>query len=308
MNVDRWVRKKVRKWELVEAAPPALRTRLIGESVFRFGTFVHHGHEERIDEWEILDTIGDGSCLVHAFLLLLSETYRSMGRDNKMRVARAFRRSMAKRLVDATEPQRALLRAIGDGGDHMDAYLDDELGRKIALYLGYSVAFLQFTRTPDRVLLPQLVAFDHNAPVLLIANQGGITGEPESGGHFEAIVRHGRFVSEPELIQEMEPVVDRLVNAMFQSPVEEVRRKRKPRSKKKCPSGQEVHPRKSSRCMITCKPGTTRNPVTLRCKQSRKCPSGQEVHPRKSSRCMIKCKPGMERNPDTLRCRNSVRK
>ena len=67
-NVDQWVIEKIIQHDYIIQNLAQVKKRL--GKVYDFGTFIHNGHDESLSNWEVIDTIGDGSCLIHSFLLL----------------------------------------------------------------------------------------------------------------------------------------------------------------------------------------------------------------------------------------------
>lgn len=55
-------------------------------------------------DFEIKETVGDGTCLIHAFLTDLSPTYRSFSEDVQGPIGRAFRKDVYAKLRLANEP------------------------------------------------------------------------------------------------------------------------------------------------------------------------------------------------------------
>ena len=207
MNVDRWVSQFSVHFIKTH---PIERSQLVSRNVL-FGSFLHHGQQESIDQWEIIDTIGDGSCLIHSFLLLLSDSYRALQTNDKKTVARAFR-MMIEPLIPFDDnryygqpSERDIMRNVGQG-NQSDGWLNDIIADKIAAFLGYGLIMLRFMETPNGVPAPQLTSTDnHGLPYLIIANKGGIVGANDSGNHFEAIKRNRLRISPPQIGDDIEP-------------------------------------------------------------------------------------------------------
>ena len=208
MNVDQWIREQ--SFGMIPIYEPLKRRRVGDERSnkihFSFGRL---SDKESIDDWNIISTIGDGSCLIHAFLILLSPTYHTFSREDKIILGREFRLLLSDR-IHFTDDQRRIMKNVPE-------YLDDEIGNKIAEYLGYNVMFLQFIKSESGTPIPQIITFStRNAPVLIIANQGGVAGRIGSGGHFEAVERiipgiGSQFTSDPRLLSDIEHVINRLL-------------------------------------------------------------------------------------------------
>lgn len=204
MNINEWASQYGIDHHLVATHPLQVESR-VGEfqadngSLFQFGTFENNGHPESIDDWNIIDTIGDGSCLVHSFLLLLSDYYRTVSYVNKKELARAFRLHIAGNPI-FSEEESVLLRTIGQG-EQSDGWLNDGIAEKLARWLGYGLITLCFYQTEYESPEPQIMSTDDNLPYLIIGNTGGIIqdGLMGSGSHYSAIMRLGLYVSPPTI-------------------------------------------------------------------------------------------------------------
>ena len=200
MNVDNWVNHYGLEHQLIPTHPEQTVSR-VGDypaedgTVFQFGSFNNNGHVESIDDWEIMNTIGDGSCLVHAFLLLLSMYYRTLSLDDKKRVAHAFRHHIADTMDGLTAAETTLLHAV-------DAWLNDGIAEKVAHWLGYGLITVSLLQTQFDSPEPQLMSTDDNLPYLIIANSGGVIqdGLMGSGRHYSAVRRFGLYTS-PDTIR-----------------------------------------------------------------------------------------------------------
>lgn len=240
MNVNEWVR------DFIARNPPPVKAIAIKKpqnvrvgTLMHFGTFQHNGQNENIDQWEIIYTKGDGLCLIHSFLSLLSPDYCSINdEDYKTRIAREFRLYIEPRMdrLDNTryygEPsERDIMR-------NANVWLNDIIADKIAAFLGYGLIILRFMATPTGRSAPQITSTDNNGrPYLIIANKGGIVGAADSGHHFEAVIRNGLRISPPRLGDDIEPKKDELFLATMAlmtrvSPGQERRRCDTPRQKR----------------------------------------------------------------------------
>ena len=97
-NVDQWVIERIIQYGYqVIVPPPAPKKRKLG-NVYNFGTFIHNGHDESLSNWEIISTIGDGSCLIHSFLLLKSPAYNQLNHINRVTIGQTFRRFLSRNI------------------------------------------------------------------------------------------------------------------------------------------------------------------------------------------------------------------
>ena len=213
MNVNQWVQDfMLSNPQSAVVSPRNVERHTRVGAISHFGTFRHNEHDENIDQWEIIDTIGDGLCLIHSFLLLLSPVYCAS--QYKSLIARAFRMYIEPIMntLDNTryygEPsERDIMRNV-------NAWLNDIIADKIAAFLGYGLIILRFMQTPRGINAPQISSTDNNGrPYLIIANKGGIVGEGDSGHHFEAVIRNELRISPPQLGDDIEPIKDALFNA-----------------------------------------------------------------------------------------------
>ena len=227
MNINDWASRYGIDHHMVPTHPLQVESR-VGElradndSLFQFGAYDHNGHMESIDEWEIIDTIGDGSCLVHSFLLLLSDYYRSVSIVDKKRIARAFRLHISDNPIFSQE-ESVSLRTVGEGAQS-DGWLNDAIADKLARWLGYGLVTLCFFQTQYHSPEPQIMSTDDNLPYLIIGNTGGVIqdGLMGSGRHFFAIKRRGLYVSPPSIGPGLEikkaELIDATMNRLIDMP------------------------------------------------------------------------------------------
>lgn len=233
MNINDWANQYGIEHQFVATNPLQIESR-VGEfradngSLFQYGTFENNGQPESIDDWNIIETIGDGSCLIHSFLLLLSEYYRTVSTKDKKELARAFRLYIADNPIFSEEESR-LIRTLGQG-EKNDAWLNDMIAEKLARWLGYGLIMLCFYQTQYDSPEPQIMSTDDNLPYLIIGNTGGVIQEGlmGSGLHFLAIKRLGLYVSPPNIgpgieikkIQLIDATMTRLTNVSDGPPLE----------------------------------------------------------------------------------------
>jgi hypothetical protein len=175
MNPDAFIDRYVKANQMQLLAAPQYR---LAASHYNLRNF-----DMAFQPWKVIDTIGDGNCLTHAFLQCLSPAYGRMPTPNgsyvaKFQVAQAFRLAFAETDIARDKP---LYRA-GNG----TAYLTD---REI---MDYSKLFNVITIVFDQ---PNQLAFGFgilavnfdkgtatdNTPVIFIHG---------SGGHYSSIMTH----------------------------------------------------------------------------------------------------------------------
>lgn len=95
------------------------------------------------DNLEIIETIGDGTCLVHSFLQSTSELYRQLDRLTKFRVAKVFRLGIVSQLVAKSNhiSKNRILTEVLD----TSIFLSDEVYEILANHYKYN--YLLFTET-----------------------------------------------------------------------------------------------------------------------------------------------------------------
>jgi hypothetical protein len=67
---------------------PKIKVNDISSTPYRFGSVMINGIQESIDQWDVVSTIGDGSCLLHSILYLVSPTYRKCREEIKRNITR----------------------------------------------------------------------------------------------------------------------------------------------------------------------------------------------------------------------------
>jgi len=227
IDINEWANRFGIEHHFIPEHPLQIETR-VGEfqadngRYFQFGIFNHNGHSESIDDWTMVNTIGDGSCLVHSFLGLLSDYYRSISNADKKSIARAFRLAMADNPI-FSEEESVLLRAVGDGGQS-DGWLNDAIAEKLARHFGYGLITLCFYQTSYYSPEPQIMSTDGDLPYLIIANTGGVIqdGLMGSGLHYSAIKRGGLYVSPSHIGEGIEikkaELIDATMNRLIDMP------------------------------------------------------------------------------------------
>ena len=216
MNVDQWIKEHSGS---MNPKHEELKRERIGDQISKNGEKFSFGEiydKESIDDWNIICTIGDGSCLIHCFLTLLSPIYNSFSRNDKIVLGKAFRLWLSDR-IHITENQRMTMKKVYQ--HRPDEYLGDEFVKSIGEYLGYNVVFLQLIQTKDGKPIPLIISFAASnsvSPVLFILTKGGVAGLIGSGTHFDAVERvspivGSRFTSSIDILNEIEKVTNRLL-------------------------------------------------------------------------------------------------
>lgn len=202
MNIDDWIRDNF-KADWIKPNPEAFVTHLIGNE-FNFGEFMYQGHIERISEWHVIDTIGaNNSCLIHSILTLTSNVYARMNRLHKIAVAERFRVYIKDRIRFTLDERNDLQKA---------RLLPDSVGEKIAAYLGFNLVILKAQRDRHRHPIPNIIQTNfEDRRVLVIFNKGGIIDRPDSGVHFEAVMRHDELIAQPDFTEAILPLIQELL-------------------------------------------------------------------------------------------------
>lgn len=202
MNIDNWIQENFRA-DWIQMNPVPFVTRPIGNE-FNFGEFRYRDHDEIISEWLAIDTIGaNNSCLIHSILTLSSNVYVRMNRLHKIAVAERFR-------VYIKDHIRFRASEINDL--QKGRLLPDSVGEKIAAYLGYNLVILKAQRDRHRNPIPNIIQTHvEDRRVLVILNKGGVIDRPDSGLHFEAVMRHGELIAQPDFTVAILPIIQELL-------------------------------------------------------------------------------------------------
>jgi hypothetical protein len=163
---------------------------------------------ENIGDWEIVSTIGDGSCLLHSILYLLSNVYRHLSRNDKENLVARLRQLLPTMINSLDQGDITDLNTSG-------RWLSDTTGEKIARFFGFNIIIIRFSENNNGDAIPIITTSSstHNLPNIIIANKGGKVGTADSGNHYESIVRPRQpnsYVSPPRLGDQIEQVVNRL--------------------------------------------------------------------------------------------------
>ena len=213
MNLQQWVRQQIEHLGLIRNREVLDLSRLGNE--FSFGSFRHQGSVEALADWQVVDTEGDGSCLIHSFLQLLSPEYRTLSKKDKRTMARILRTQLAAEMPDLSDREREEM-------FDMKIYLDDGVGSKIAKYFGYGLLLLvQATDERDTPFARISIVPFGQSPLLIILNSGASISDMACGnqGHYEAVVRKGEFVAPAELANELASLAERLNNLIISNSV-----------------------------------------------------------------------------------------
>jgi hypothetical protein len=207
-----WIRKYITDNLLTNSNYQEVKTR-IGDVKSRNGKNYNFGYlfegdegsSENIDDWKIIQTIGQGSCLIHSFLVLLSEEYRKLDYESKKTLARAFRLYLSNKVRLTTSEYDELIKVDKDGNDEKDAWLSNIIANKIARYLGYDLIILCLYEFTNGDPFGFILSTDTKSPCLIVADRGPylvVAGEKdrvESGFRFEAILRNDERISPAQL-------------------------------------------------------------------------------------------------------------
>jgi hypothetical protein len=208
MNIDNWIRDNFRE-DWIQINPVPFVTHRIGNE-FDFGEFRYGERIERISEWQAIDTIGaNNSCLIHSILTLSSQLYVRMNRLHKIIVAERFRVYIRDHIrfnaSEINDLQRGRL-------------LSDAVGEKMARYLGYNLVILKAQRDRHKNPIPNIIQTDDvDRRVLVIINKGGVVDRPDSGFHFEAVIRYNELIAQPEFTEAILPLIQELLERPYQN-------------------------------------------------------------------------------------------
>jgi len=224
MDIERWVMNEVNR-NGFRIGVSNRRTKALGND-YPFGEFQNRGNIESLSNWEVVDTIGDGSCLLHSFLILTSPTYNRLSTPIKIRIAQLFRTYLSTLSIFTRQEVMEL--------QNVRIYLDDIVASKIARHLGYGLIIVVKTNDSIGKHFGRISIIPFNrSPYLIILNSGnGILSANSQAGHFEAMLRLHRETSPNELGDLLANLADRLLiniqqNAVFGSPVRQNQQKPK---------------------------------------------------------------------------------
>lgn len=149
-----------------------------------------------------LGTVGDGNCLLHSILTLMSPTYRAHNGPSRSKIADAFRDVLKAREEQLRDLADAAFAEVG-GSSALDESFDilredrEEINIELAPIIGslYGVNLLAVQINEDMTLRPVCAtwkSFDPTRPTILVNYLGGgldfgNVGFTE-GGHYEAIL------------------------------------------------------------------------------------------------------------------------
>lgn len=114
------------------------------------------------DNLEIIETIGDGTCLIHSFLQSTSELYRKLDRLNKFRVAKVFRLGIVSQIVkksDSINKDRIITELL-----NMNSFLDNEVYEILADHYKYNFILFSESLNYNIILEPYRAIIDVNNP------------------------------------------------------------------------------------------------------------------------------------------------
>jgi len=135
----------------------------------------------RIGKWMRLRTIGDGNCLVHALLLLLSPMYRRLTGVQKSQAAKSYRAAIAADPPATMLPSEIEL--LGKDG----FWLGEHEGQKIVRELGYDLMVLvDYEDGTQTINVEGLEETENN--FLVLYNTGASNAGTIDSVHFEAVM------------------------------------------------------------------------------------------------------------------------
>ena len=143
---------------------------------FTFNNFICK-NKPLFDNVEIIETIGDGTCLIHSFLQSTSAIYRKLDRLNKFRVAKVFRLGIVPQLIkiskfNAEQKERLFAITIGINSDieGLKGYLVEELYEVLADYYKYNYILFNERDDTRTVIQPYTTGNPGNNNFLLFYN------------------------------------------------------------------------------------------------------------------------------------------
>ena len=104
------------------------------------------------DNLEIIETIGDGTCLIHSFLQSTSELYRKIDRLNKFRAAKVFRLGIVTQIVkksDSINKDRIISELLDT-----NKFLDSEVYEILANHYKYNFIMFSESEIYNTILEP----------------------------------------------------------------------------------------------------------------------------------------------------------
>jgi hypothetical protein len=151
---------------------------------FDFGDIIYDGKKESINDWKLIKTIGDGSCLLHSLLSILSHNYLDLGDDDKKKLVSDLRKRVLVPLLGSKLTEEEKVEIESDS-----IWLTDAVGEKIAAQFGFGLIILRLQQSSTGVPVPNITIRDGPTNrYIMIANLGGLIDNPNSGKHYEPVV------------------------------------------------------------------------------------------------------------------------
>jgi hypothetical protein len=143
---------------------------------FTFNNFICK-NKPLFDNVEIIETIGDGTCLIHSFLQSTSELYRKLDRLNKFRVAKVFRLGIVPQIIKrskfTTEQKErlfAITMGLNNNIEELKGYLVEELYEVLSDYYKYNYILFNEREDTRTVIQPYTTGNTGNNNFLLFYN------------------------------------------------------------------------------------------------------------------------------------------
>lgn len=150
----------------------------------RLGTITINGTIESMDDWLLLDTEGDGTCMIHSFLLELSPTYRGLQPRQRSQAGRAYRLYVHQQL---SRTRHGCSDQSLEDLRNPRIFLQDDLLSVLGNYYNIGVIYMSCSKYGAELSLAREA---RGRPYVMIANIGG--------AHYEALVRRrGIFIEQP---------------------------------------------------------------------------------------------------------------
>ena len=165
----------------------------LSNKAFGFGSIACFDKEINMDEWESMHTIGDGSCLIHSFLYLLSPTYRSHNDDTvRKQIAMDVRLSLADKAESRDEFTKDEIKDLRKS----DKFLSDSVAQKLAAMFDVNLVLLVAYDDGEQMNIMRLSpGFTESKNTVVMLNTGGNVNGADTGIHFEAVLRAPKVYS-----------------------------------------------------------------------------------------------------------------
>jgi hypothetical protein len=144
------------------------------------------GREESMDNWELINTEGDGTCMIHSFLLQLSQTYRDLQPGKQRSEAGIAYRAYLHQQLTGPHSQRGdvfseeIYDRLMIELKNKDTFLRDDMLTILGTFFNVGVIYMVCSRY-GAVLTVDRQQPDLGGRYVMISNYGG--------RHYEALVR-----------------------------------------------------------------------------------------------------------------------